>query len=132
MFARICCRFRRIWPPVTDYIRPSYHTGGRNQHLRFLARNVVKDDRFVHSAVKMLAQFRQLQALICSHCPLLYRWKLSKCYSWMICTSFLCSLHPHTFTCSETSYSLLRICLCSDRGYAFLLWSQRCARRKHL
>lgn len=29
-------------------------------------------------------------------------------------------LHPHTFAFSETSYSLLRIHLCSNRGYAFL------------
>lgn len=30
MFARICCRLRRIWPPITDYIRPSYHTGDKS------------------------------------------------------------------------------------------------------
>lgn len=49
----------------------------------------------------------------------------------MICMSLLCCLHPYTFTCSETSYPLLKILSCSAMGYAFLLRSQMHARREN-
>lgn len=45
--------------------------------------------------------------------------------------SFLDCLHPCTFTCSEASYSLLKILSCSAMGCAFLLRSQRCVRREN-
>lgn len=129
MFARFCWRLRRICPPITDY--KALFSQRRQKSAPTVAFQEHNKRRPFCAQCCQNASPIQLQALLCSHCLLLYRWKLSKCYFPGL---FAC---PFCAACIPTHLLVLRQvilsweCLCSDRGSAFLLRSQRCGRREH-
>lgn len=71
MFARFCCRLRRIWPPITDCKALFSHRRQKSAPtVAFQEHN--KRCPFCAQCCQNASPI-QLQALLCSHCLLLYR-----------------------------------------------------------